>query len=174
MKKEEELKEKIKKLEEALKKCQKEKEEYLEGWKRERADFLNYQREIKEKLEKIEEKAREVLIRDLLEVIDNLELAENSILDKKISQGISLIKERFLEILKNYGVKELEVLGKEFDPLTCEAVGEVICQEEGKVVEVVQKGYALKNTILRPAKVKIGKKKEPGNSKEKSGSEKIN
>ncbi|MCD6412374.1 nucleotide exchange factor GrpE [bacterium] len=173
MKKEEELKEKIKKLEEALEKCQKEKEEYLEGWKRERADFLNYQREIKEKLEKIEEKAREVLIRDLLEVIDSLELAENSILDKKVCQGISLIKEKFLEILKKYGVEEIEVLGKEFDPLTCQAVGEVICQEEGKVVEVVQKGYALKNTILRAAKVKVGKKKEPGDSsKEKPGSEK--
>ena len=171
------LEKELKKLKEELKKCQKEKEDYLNGWKRERADFLNYQKQQKEMMEKISEKAIEDLIKELLEVLDSLELGIKSIKEKEVFQGMNLVKEKFLKVFEKYGVKEIEVLGKKFDPFSCEVVEEVESdQDPGTVVSIIRKGYQLKNSIiLRPAQVKISKKKEPADSsfKEgKSGSEK--
>ncbi len=168
---------KLKKIKEELEKCQKEKEDYLEGWKRERADFLNYQKRQKETIEKISEKAIETLIKELLEVLDSLELGIKSIKEREVSQGINLIKEKFLGILKKYGVKEIEVIGKKFDPSCCEVVEEVESDKEPEtIISVIRKGYRFKDSaILRPARVKIAKKKESADSsfeEEKSDSEK--
>jgi len=171
------LEKELKEVKKELEKCQKEKEDYLEGWKRERADFLNYQKRQKEAIERVSEKAIESLIKELLEVLDGLELGIKSIKEKEVSQGINLIKEKFLGILKKYGVEEIEIIGKKFDPFCCEVVGEVESddKEPETVVSVVRKGYQLKDSvILRPAKVKITKKKESADSsfrEEKSGSE---
>jgi len=155
------LKKELKKLKEELEKCQKEKEDYLNGWKRERADFLNYQKQQKEIMEKISEKAIEDLIKELLEVLDSLELGIKSIKEKEVFQGMNLVKEKFLKVFEKYGVKEIEVLGKKFDPFSCEVVEEVESdQNPGTVVSIIRKGYQLKNSIiLRPAQVKISRKR---------------
>jgi len=154
------LEKEIKKLKEELEKCKKEKEEYLEGWRRERADFLNYQKLQKEILEKEKKEQVNKLIKDLLRVLDSLDLAIENLKDKNqdFLKGLVLIRSQFFEVLKEYGLKELEVLGKKFDPFYCEAILEEESDKEpGTVIEVIEKGYQIGEEVLRPAKVKVAK-----------------
>ena len=66
----------------------------------------------------------------------------------------------FDEYLERMGVKRLEILNTEFDPRTAESIEEVEDdKDEGLIVEVVQAGYMLDDKVIRPARVKISKKK---------------
>ena len=131
------------------------KEEYLDNLKRLKAEFENYQKRIdKEKIDFIKY-AKEDLVINLLEILDNFERALSNCKDDEFSKGVSLIFKQLKELLEKEGVKEIEKL-ENFDPekhevlLTDEG-------EEGKVLEELQRGYTLHNRIIRPAKVKVGK-----------------
>ena len=150
-------------LKKALEKCQKEKEEFLAGWQRERANFLNYKKEETERFKDIIKYANEEFILKILPVLDNFEKAEKEIPeDMKENQylkGLLQIKIQLLDFLKNQGLKEIQSLGKKFDPNFHEVVEEVEVKdkESGIVIEEVQKGYILEDKVLRPAKVKVSK-----------------
>lgn len=153
---------KIEKLREKLKNCQKEREEYLNGWQRERADFVNYKKNEEQRLEERIEFFKKKILLEFLSVLDNIERAEKNLPEdmKKNSwvEGVLGIKKQVEDILKKEGVEELE-LNNEFNPEFCEAV-ELVEGEEGKIIEILQKGYLLNNKLLRPAKVKVGKGRE--------------
>jgi len=150
-------------LKKALEKCQKEKEEFLAGWQRERANFLNYKKEETERFKDIVKYANEEFILKILPILDNFEKAEKEIPeDMKENQylkGLLQIKIQLLDFLKNQGLKEIQSLGKKFDPNFHEVVEEVEVKdkESGVVIEEVQKGYILEDKVLRPAKVKVSK-----------------
>ncbi|HDJ30427.1 MAG TPA: nucleotide exchange factor GrpE, partial [bacterium] len=141
----------------------KEKEEFLAGWQRERANFLNYKKEETERFKDIIKYANEEFILKILPVLDNFEKAEKEIPeDMKENQylkGLLQIKIQLLDFLKNQGLKEIQSLGKKFDPNFHEVVEEVEVKdkESGVVIEEVQKGYILEDKVLRPAKVKVSK-----------------
>ena len=131
------------------------KEEYLDNLKRLKAEFENYQKRIdREKIEFIKY-AKEDLILNLLEILDNFERALCNCKDDEFSKGINLIFKQLKDLLEKEGIKEIEKLEK-FDPEKHEAL---IAEkgEEGKILEELQKGYILHNKIIRPAKVKVGR-----------------
>lgn len=134
-----------------------------DSYMRLQADFANYKKRTeKEKASNIAY-ANEDLICDLLPVIDNFERALEVDDDKKDSfwEGVKLIYDQLTKVLIDNGVEEIEALGKKFDPnYHHAALMEESDEDEGTVLEVFQKGYMLKEKIIRPSMVKVARKKE--------------
>ena len=124
-------------------------------WKRALADYANLEKRIEKEKEDFVKFANAQLLDKILNVLDDLESAEKHLKDK----GLTLAGNRFREILKEEGVEEIEVLGRNFDPELMDAV-ETVDGPKNKVVEVVLKGYKLYGKVLRPAKVKVGGNKK--------------
>ena len=133
-------------------------------------------------LRKIHEKEREDLIkyssssfaREILNLADNLERAFGLFKDnpkfksdefKDIMLGIELIEKELVNSFDKNGIKSFESVGKKFDPNFHQALNEVESeQEDGMVINEIQKGYMLNDRLLRPALVSISKKKAATNS----------
>jgi len=126
------------------------------------AEFENFRKRTAREQEGVAQRVKASLLLKLLPVLDELELAVAHTKDKgersneKI--GIEMIYKNMMKILTQEGLSEMDVLGKQFDPYYHEAVREGD-GEEGKVVEVIQKGYMFNGEVLRHAKVVIGKKR---------------
>ncbi len=133
-------------------------------------------------LRKIHEKEREDLIkyssssfaREILNLADNLERAFGLFKDnpkfksdefKDTMLGIELIEKELVNSFDKNGIKSFESVGKKFDPNFHQALNEVESeQEDGMVINEIQKGYMLNDRLLRPALVSISKKKAATNS----------
>ncbi|MBN1599507.1 MAG: nucleotide exchange factor GrpE [Bacteroidales bacterium] len=148
-----------KKLDEAEKKAAEWHDKYL----RLSAEFDNYRkRTLKEKADLLKSAGEDVL-KDMLPVIDDFERGMDNI-DKSedidaLRKGVHLIYSKFVEFLKQKGIKEIEAREKEFDLDFHEAVTKFPTPDEnmkGKVVDVVEKGYLLNEKVIRYAKVVVG------------------
>ncbi len=148
--------------EEKIESLEREKNEYLEGWKRARADFVNYKKHEKSRLVEAKKREREKLIKEILDVVDNFEVAEKNIPKEKIGddcvQGLLNIKKQLIKLLQDYGLESIDSVGQEFDPNLHEAVSMVESEKDsGTVVEEVRKGYLLNGELIKPARVKVAK-----------------
>jgi len=126
------------------------------------AEFENLRKRMeKEKFQAISY-AHEQFAKDLLPVIDALEIAVNaSESDEgsgKIKEGIGLTIEQFKKCFEKHGINSIQDDG-EFNPNVHEAVMQIESEEHetGQIVQVFQKGYTIKERILRPAMVSISK-----------------
>jgi molecular chaperone GrpE len=161
----EELAGEIEVLRGELKECKKIEDEYIDRIKRLQADYDNYRkRTIKEHLNHLK-RANKDLISKLLPIIDNFEMALVAAKDMagkeaELYKGVKMIYDNLLELLKKENVSIIEPLGKEFDPKVCEAaVTEAVDDvEEGKILEILRKGYMIDDFVIRPAVVKVCKK----------------
>lgn len=148
-----------KKLEESLEKIKKLEEEILKA----KADNINYRKRKDEEVSKMLEFANEDLVKDILPSIDNFERAINlddENLDDELSKfltGFKMIYCHLVEVLEKYDVMAIDDKGKEFDPKFHQAVltEKVEGMESGMVIDVMQKGYMLKDKVIRPAMVKV-------------------
>lgn len=122
------------------------------NWKRALADYKNLQTRIEQEKVEIVRYAGQVLISRLISVLDNLEMIVKHSDDK----GIELTLKEFKQILDEEGLEAIDSDNQEFDASTMEAI-EMVEGETNKVIETVQKGYKLRDRVLRPAKVKVGK-----------------
>ncbi|MDD5623038.1 MAG: nucleotide exchange factor GrpE, partial [Actinomycetota bacterium] len=111
-------------------------------------------------------RANKDLIEKLLPVIDNFEIAlETGMKLKKeeddFYRGIKMIYTNLIELLRKENVKVIDPKGEEFNPEVCEAVAteSVEGSREGEILEVIRKGYMIDNFLIRPAVVKVCKKK---------------
>lgn len=144
-----------------LKECQQQREEYLAGWQRAKADFLNYRREELERNEMILQFRQEEILREVLMILDNFELAGRTMTEdlKKDPNvdGLLKIKIQLEKFLKSQGLEEMNTVGKEFDTKFCEVVDAVEKKDSvsGLVLEEVQKGYVREGRVVRPAKVRV-------------------
>lgn len=127
------------------------------------ADFANYKKRIeKEKKEYLELGVRKLAL-DLLPVMDNLERALKSIeefaKDDEIFKGITIIDDQILEVFKKNGIEVIETEGMKFDPNLHHAVAvvEVENGEPDEIVEVLQKGFKINETVIRPSMVTVSK-----------------
>lgn len=135
------------------------KEKFLRGL----ADFDNYRKRVAREREQITKCANENLIRELLDVMDNIERALEAASQTEdfagLRKGIELIYEHLKGILTKEGLCPIACLGEPFDPNYHEAV--MALEKEGheadKVVEEVQKGYMLDGRVIRPSKVVVSK-----------------
>lgn len=124
------------------------------------ADFINYKNRVEKEKETIFSYATEDLMNQILPILDNFERAiENIDLDNGFQQGVKMIYDQLLETLNNNGLKEIKCLGECFDPNFHHAVfmEEVENSEEGTILDVLQKGYMLKDKVIRPSMVKVAK-----------------
>ena len=161
----EELVSEIEVLRGELKECKEIEDEYMDRIKRLQADYDNYRkRTIKEHLEHLK-RANKDLISKLLPIIDNFEMALKAARDLKgeeaeLYKGVKMIYDNLMELLKKENVSIIEPLGEEFDPRVCEAaVTEAVDDaEEGRILEILRKGYMIDDFVIRPAVVKVCKK----------------
>jgi len=121
---------------------------------------------IKKEADSLVEYAYERFAKDLLPVVDSLELAlahASEIENKeeafdKLVEGVELTLKKMLDVFKNHGIEPVE--HDEFNPELHQAIQHVESEEheEGAIVDVYQKGYKLKNKLIRPSMVTINKK----------------
>jgi molecular chaperone GrpE len=144
-------------------------EKLLSNWQRAQADLVNYKRRTEQERETIVKMANAGLILNLLSVVDDLERALDHVSGKlaasKWVDGIILIYRKFVAILEANGVSEIKALGEQFDPCFHEAAAHVD-GEDGKVVNVIQKGYMLNDKVLRPVIVSVGNGQCPASNDE--------
>ena len=136
--------------------------EWRDKFLRLQAEFDNYRkRTLKEKMELVQTGGRDVLLA-MLPVHDDIARAvtamEKSDDVEALRSGVVLIAQKFTEALRQKSVTAIEVIGKEFDPETSEAVARFAAGDEmkGLVVDAVQTGYMLGDKVLRFAKVVVG------------------
>ncbi len=135
-------------------------QEYLNNWKRAQADFENYKKDEKRRMENAMKFGKETLIHDFLEVKDDLEKALESAGPDGIGhrEGIAMTLKKFNDVLERYGVQRIKTDGEKFDPEVHEAVQ--VTQAEGPpghVVQEIRAGYTMHGKVIRPARVIINK-----------------
>ncbi len=166
---EEDTEEKEKEIDELKKKLEEKEKEIKENpdrLLRLAADFENYKKRAVKEKEDWTKFANEDLIKAILPFIDNLERAVNHA--QKVSdtgvliEGVRLTLQQLLQALNRFGLSTFESVGKPFDPTVHEAmlVVETDQHEPNQVVEEFQKGYLLKDRLLRPATVSVSKTPE--------------
>lgn len=143
----------------------KETKELEERLKRVLADYENLERRSLREIEERTKLANEKMLIMLIPVLDNLEKAQDHMKD----EGITMIAKQFKQILESYGVSEVSLKGH-FDPETCEAIEIVQGNDDGRIAQVLEKGYSLNGKVIRTAKVKVFKKDldEEGEKAEKA------
>ncbi len=162
-----------------LKKKAEERDTYLDQLLRTKAEFVNYQKRVAKEHESTAQFAVQNLILDFLPELDNfdraLKLAEDSNDFDKFVEGIKLIEEQLFKVLGKYGVEPIETAGKAFDPNLHEAVMEEENNEmpHHTIVDEFQKGFLLKERVIRPSKVKVSKRtiEEEGEKEEEKSDE---
>ncbi len=157
--------EKLKKIKERLKEAEAKAKEYLDGWQRAQAEFVNIRKRDDEAKMDFLKFAKADLVDQLMPVLDSFELSlpHPSTGSGQAATGLEAIYRQLIQILKANGVEEDNPKGHEFDPRRHESIGVVETSDEGedgKILEVVQKGYILSGKIIRPAKVRIGEVKK--------------
>jgi len=152
-------------LRQALEAEQQKAKEYLDQWRRAAADLSNYRKRAEKEQAEFTQLANAVLIAKLLPVLDDFDRAFQTVPDNLLTftwvDGVHLIGRKMQYILEQEGVSAIKAEGEKFDPNLHEAVMEEESdKEEGTIIAELQKGYKLKERVLRPALVKVAKAKE--------------
>jgi molecular chaperone GrpE len=150
--------------------------ENRESWLRAAAELENYRRRTERELAETSARAQAEVLRSLLGVLDDVDRALEAVSDSSQSReasaesspaaepdgdpivtGVRLIRARLLDILRQYGVVEIEARGALFDPHDHEAVMQIESKEvaDGHVAQVLERGYRIGDRVLRPAKVAV-------------------
>jgi molecular chaperone GrpE len=137
-------------------------EEYLAGLQRERAEFSNYRRRTTEEREQMLGLAGEDLIRKVLAIADDFDLAIDNrpeeLAGNSWVEGVAAIDRKLRTFLDSEGVSPVDAEpGTPFDPRAHEAIANVpgTGRGEGEIVDVVRRGYKLRDRVIRPALVAV-------------------
>jgi molecular chaperone GrpE len=136
----------------------KERDEYLDALQRLKAEFDNYRKRVARDQQELAARAHERLVKELVPILDDLERALEAVSqheEAKLEEGVRLVHRSLGDLLAREGLTEVETTGR-FDPHTQEALlSQPSDEEEGSVIQVLQKGYSLGDRVLRPARVVI-------------------
>jgi molecular chaperone GrpE len=161
--------------EDPLTKKDKEIAQLTDDLKRVQADFENFKKRVeKESAERIR-LANQRLITDLLPVLDSFDKAFEDARKysdpESLRKGLEGLRNQMIHILQGEGLKEIRAEGR-LDPFVHEALmrEERDDVEDGKILEVYQKGYSLRSRPIRTAKVKVARMKEPEEQRQKEAS----
>jgi molecular chaperone GrpE len=141
---------------------QRERDDFKDRWLRKSAEFDNYRKRIERERREQAEQALVDLLQDVLPVVDDFDRAltidagDGSAAYRK---GVELIHGKMHDLLRRYGVTPIAALGADFDPNVHQAVMHEASPDhrEGEVIGELQKGYMIKDRLLRPAMVKVAK-----------------
>ena len=135
-----------------------ERDEYLDALQRLKAEFDNYRKRVARDQQELAARAHERLVKELVPILDDLERALEAVTqheEAQLEEGVRLVHRSLSDLLAREGLKEVETSGK-FDPHTQEALlSQPSDEEEGSVIQVLQKGYSLGDWVVRPARVVI-------------------
>ena len=141
---------------EALETAVKQRDEYLDSLRRTQADFQNFKRRNQTARADGYQDGLCDTITAMLPVIDNLERALDAAQEgDPLAEGVKMTLKMMLDALSRFGFEEVPAEGEEFDPEKHNAVMRETGDEPGKVLEVFQKGYKVKDKIIRYAMVKV-------------------
>jgi molecular chaperone GrpE len=135
--------------------------EYLEGWRKAQAEMINYKRRAEKQREQAAYETRERLVRGLLPILDDFDLAAQQMPDdiknNEWVEGMFAIRRKLMTEIANLGVEELDPLGDEYDPMRHEAIAQAPSEDyqSGHVMDVLRKGYVLGDKVIRPAMVRV-------------------
>lgn len=141
------------------------------------ADFENQRRRALKERQEAHQYGHENVVKDLLATVDNLDRAIEHASQsggedfESMLQGVELVRRELLAVLAKHGVMEVEAQGASFDPNVHEAMAQ---QEDDSVpqatvVQVFQKGYRLKDRLLRPARVVVSKRTQESGAGQRAG-----
>ncbi len=130
------------------------------------ADFDNFKKRAEKEREDIICFSNEVLIVSLLPILDNFDRAMKHVDASRVEgeedellKGFALIKKQMEDLLSKAGVTAIDAVGKKFDPFYHEAIlTKESPMDEGTVIEEMQKGYLLRDKVIRPSMVIVAKK----------------
>jgi len=150
-------------LPEDIQKLIQDKEEQYDRLLRIQADFDNYRKRVQKEQANLLRYGAENALREILPVIDNIELAVDSARahgdsNSQLREGVEMILDQFFSVLEKLGVKPIETVSHPFDPNKHDAMLRVHAPDadEGAVVGEIRKGYYLYDKVLRPAQVTVG------------------
>ena len=154
------------KLREKLKKAEGEKQEYLDLSQRTRADYANFKKEVESNRISDRKFATKRFIEELLPVLDSYDMAQSNKeawekVDQNWRMGIEYIFAQLRTVLEGEGVTQFGKVGDIFNPELHESMEQVNVENESdndKIMKVLQNGYKMNGTILRPARVHTGHK----------------
>jgi len=158
------LKHRLKDLEKELELTDREAKEYLDYLVRLKGELKSYRERTQREKETLKESAAEDLIKELLPILDDFELAIGSAKKSKnfsgFAEGVKMIFNRMRDLLKKQGLKPIKAKGQEFDPHLHEAVGTADLKRypDNLIIEEMRRGYILNDKVLRPAVVKVNKR----------------
>jgi len=142
-----------------LARAERERDEYLDLARRAQADFENYRKRAAKETAAAGERAKSGLVRELLPIVDNLEraLASAGEGEQHLAEGVRLVHSELIAVLERNGVEQFDPRGERFDPGEHEALSmrDQDGAESGVVLDVVEKGYRVNGTVLRPARVVV-------------------
>ena len=147
-------------LEKTLEEERKRNEEYLTSLRYLQADFENYRKRVDREIRELEEFSNLGLVRKLIPVLDDLDLAVASAAkaeDKGLLEGVKMVQKNLGSALESEGLQKIKAVGEPFNPSTHEAVDKVQGKDnsEDRVIEEMRKGYMFKGKVLRPSAVKV-------------------
>ena len=139
-----------------------------------KADMQNYRKRKDEETSNMLKFANQDLMLELLPIMDNFERAikldDNNLTDElsKFLTGFKMMYAQLVEVMKKYGLEEIEALGLPFDSTCMQAlmVDNDPEKEDNVVLDVLMKGYRLKDRVIRPCTVKVNQKEEIENKGE--------
>lgn len=140
------------------------------------AEFENYKKFIAKNREEQLKYANESLMKELLTVIDHLELALQHSQSKEVSnslaEGVELTLKELKTVLEKYGLAGIDALGKPFDPIIHHAMTQIESTdaEENTVVQELRKGYKYKDRVIRATLVGVAKQPSPPDNAATDGS----
>jgi molecular chaperone GrpE len=147
-------------LEERLKQAEASAQEHHEAWLRARAECDNVRKRSQTEISNAHKFAVENFASELLPVKDSLEaaLASDSATAESLRSGVELTLRQLKSVFDKFNIKEINPVGQKFDPHQHQAISTVESDAEpNTVVQVLQKGYALHDRVIRPALVTVAK-----------------
>lgn len=139
----------------------KKEEEYLQGWQRARAELLNYRQRVQAETQQATKKAQRKFLEPLLQLADNFQAIATHVPEElktnSWAQGVVHVTRQLDQLLAEYQLEPVGIVGEKFDPQIHEAVDQVIEEgkESGTVAAVITRGYRIQDSIIRPARVTV-------------------
>lgn len=131
--------------------------EYKDLYIRQLAEMENYEKAKEREIAQITKNAGKDIIKNLLPLLDTIDAA---MLKSENGHELTVVRDQLIKILGTYGFSPIDAKGKKFDPYLHEVVAVVQSDQDGMIVDEVQKGYKINNEVIRTSKVVVGKKGE--------------
>lgn len=141
-----------------------------------RAEFDNYRKRMLREMDQVRQSASSNLIKNLLPALDNLERAlAHASEDDGLAEGVRMVHKQFQEVLSNEGLEPIPARGELFDPNVHDALAAVPSEDiaQGTVVEEYERGYKLRDVVLRPARVVVSSGPEMSEGDQSADTEEV-